>query len=71
MKCNMGSLDRVLRAIVAVLLGALYLFNVVEGTFGIILLIVAGIFLLTSITGYCGLYTILNISTNRREKQNP
>jgi len=63
MKKNMGSIDRVLRLIVAALIGILYFTQTVSGTLGIILLIVAGVFVLTSVVSVCPLYAIMKIKT--------
>ena len=45
----MGSADRIIRLILAVLFTALYFMDIVSGTLGLILMIAAGIFLLTSL----------------------
>jgi len=66
MKGNMGALDRILRIIIAVVFGILYFAKVVTGTIGIILLVIAIIFLLTSLVGYCPLYSIIGVSTKRK-----
>jgi drug/metabolite transporter superfamily protein YnfA len=63
MKTNMGFVDKVIRVIVAFILSALYFTKTVEGTFGIVLLAVGGIFIFTSIIGFCPLYKIIGIST--------
>ena len=60
---NMGSLDRTIRPIIAAVLIALFFTKVVTGTLGIILLIVAGIFLLTSLAGNCLIYSLFGINT--------
>ncbi len=65
MKGNMGVFDRILRIIIAIIFGVLYLTKTVSGTLGIILIVIALIFLLTSIIGYCPLYSIIGISTKR------
>ncbi|ALO15029.1 hypothetical protein L21SP5_01379 [Salinivirga cyanobacteriivorans] len=70
MKKNMGSADRIIRVIIAAILVALYFMEVVTGTIGIILLVVAGIFLITSITGFCGLYPLFGIRTCPKESKN-
>lgn len=59
----MGTADRIIRVIIAAILVALYLMEIVTGTLGIALLIVAGVFLVTSITSFCGLYTLFGIRT--------
>jgi hypothetical protein len=63
MKVNMGSADRMVRLMVAVLLTVLYLSKIVTGTLGAVALVVAGIFLLTSLVRFCPLYTLLGINT--------
>lgn len=63
MKTNMGSADRMVRLLAAVLLTVLYLTKIVTGTPGIIILVVAGVFLLTSLVRFCPLYTLLGINT--------
>jgi hypothetical protein len=63
MKKNMGNADKVIRLIVAVALVALYYFGVISGTLGIIGLVVAGIFVLTSLVNFCPLYSIFGIRT--------
>lgn len=64
----MGSADKIIRLIAAVIIAILFFTGVVEGTLGIILLIVAGILVLTSLVGYCGAYTLLGISTCKKKK---
>jgi hypothetical protein len=65
MKLNMGSADRIIRAIIAITLGVLYYYNVgfMTGTLGIVLLVVAAVFLLTSLVSFCPLYTIFGLNT--------
>jgi len=63
MKKNMGITDRVFRTIVAGLIAALYFAGVINGTLGIVLLILGGIFLLTSIVSFCPLYLPFGIKT--------
>ncbi|MGB4293520.1 MAG: DUF2892 domain-containing protein [Bacteroidales bacterium] len=63
MKKNTGKLDRIIRLIIALLIGILYFTNVISGTLGIVLLVFAVILLITSITGFCGIYTLLGINT--------
>ncbi len=65
MKINMGSTDRVIRLILAVFIGILFVTGIIGGTSGIVLLVVAGILLITTITGFCGLYRLLGINTCR------
>jgi fatty acid desaturase len=63
MKKNMGNTDRLIRFIVAAIVAALYFTNTITGTFGIILLVLAGVFVLTSIVSFCPLYTLIGLNT--------
>jgi hypothetical protein len=63
MKANMGSADRIIRLIIAVVIGVLYFTDTIEGTVGIVLLILAAVFALTSFVGFCPLYAPLGLST--------
>ena len=63
MKANMGSADRIIRILIAVVIAALYFTNVITGTLGTILLIVGVIFLLTGLISYCPIYAPFNFST--------
>lgn len=67
MKKNMGTIDKVIRILVAVVVVVLYFTNVISGTLGIILLILAGVFVLTSLLGFCPLYLPFGLSTNKKE----
>ncbi len=67
MKKNMGVYDRVIRILIAVVVAVLYFTQVITGTLGIILLILAGILVLTSIVGLCPLYLPFGLSTSRKE----
>jgi len=68
MKQNMGKVDRMIRIVLAALFVDLYFSRVVGGWVGIVLLAVAGIFLVTSLLGSCPLYGICGIGTNRAKK---
>ncbi len=63
MKTNMGTMDRALRAVVALAMIGLYFGNIVTGTLGIVLLVAAGVFLLTSVVSFCPLYMLVGINT--------
>ena len=67
MKKNMGAADRIIRLIIAAVIAVLYFMNILTGTLGIVLLVVAGIFLLTSIFGLCPLYLLLRIKTLKKK----
>lgn len=63
----MGMADKVIRIIVAIVIGGLYLGEIVTGTVGIVLLVLAIVFLLTSLVSFCPLYTIFGIKTCPKE----
>ena len=69
MKQNIGSLDRGIRVLAAVVIAILYFTNQVTGTAAIILGIFALIFLLTSVMAFCPLYVPLKLSTKKEEKK--
>ena len=64
---NMGSADRILRVVVALIVGILFFTEVITGTLAIVLLIVAGVFLLTSLVSTCPLYLPFGIKTFKRK----
>ncbi|WP_333908741.1 YgaP family membrane protein [Marinigracilibium pacificum] len=59
----MGTTDRVIRTIIAIVIAVLYFTNVISGTIGIVLIALAGIFLLTSLISFCPLYAPFGVST--------
>lgn len=63
MKRNMGTTDRVIRVIIAVVIAILYNAGVISGTLGVVLLVLAGIFLLTSLVSFCPIYRVLGMKT--------
>jgi hypothetical protein len=67
MKQNMGSIDKVVRVLVAVAIAVLYFTNQISGTTAIILGVLAVIFLLTSAIGFCPLYLPLKLSTIKKK----
>lgn len=68
MKKNMGSIDKIVRIVLALVIVILYFTNVVSGVLGIILLVVAGIFVLTSLISFCPLYLPFGISTCKKKE---
>ena len=62
---NMGTLDKIIRIIVALVIGGLYFMEIISGTIAIVLLVLGGIFILTSAIGFCPLYLPLKISTKK------
>ncbi len=67
MKANMGTIDRVMRIIAAVVIAALYFTNMISGTLAIILLVFAAVFILTSFISFCPLYVPFGLSTKKKE----
>jgi len=67
MKKNMGSADRVIRVVLAIIFGILYFTKTITGTWGIILLILGAVFLLTSFISSCPLYLPFGLSTLRKK----
>ena len=68
MKTNMGSLDKAIRIVLAIIFSLLYITKLVEGTFGIVLLALGGVLLLTSIISFCPLYALLGLSSAKSKK---
>jgi hypothetical protein len=66
MKKNMGTTDKVIRVLVAVIILILYFTHVVSGTLAVILLILAGVFVVTSLLGFCPLYLPFGLSTRKK-----
>jgi len=67
MKKNVGSIDKVVRIIIAIVLAVLYFANVVTGTLSIIFLVLAAIMLLTSLISFCPLYAPFGMSTCKKK----
>lgn len=63
MKANMGITDKVIRISLAAVMVALYLTHTVTGIPGIIMLVFAAVFVLTSLVSFCPLYTLFGINT--------
>ncbi len=70
MKKNMGSVDKAVRILAAVAISVLYFTKIISGTLAIILLVIAGIFILTSFMGSCPLYLPFGISTRKKNSIN-
>ncbi|NCT74567.1 MAG: DUF2892 domain-containing protein [Chitinophagaceae bacterium] len=67
MKKNMGNSDRIVRILIAAVLAGLYFGGILTGTLGLILVIVAGVFLLTSLVGVCPLYSLIGVNSCPRK----
>lgn len=62
----MGNTDRIVRTLLAIIAVALYLTGTVPGTLGIILIVLAAVFLLTSLVSFCPLYLPFGLSTCKK-----
>jgi hypothetical protein len=67
MKANMGTTDKIIRIALAALVAILYFTNVITGTIGIVLLVLAAVFVLTSLISFCPLYPILGMNTTKKK----
>lgn len=65
----MGTIDRVVRIVIAVIIAVLFFTGQITGTLGIILLVLAAIFLSTSLISFCPLYTLVGFKTCKTEQQ--
>lgn len=70
MKKNMGTADRIIRVIIAVIIASLYFTDVVPGTLGIVLIVLSVVFVLTSLISFCPLYAPFGIRTCPMKEKN-
>ena len=68
MKKNMGSVDRVIRIIIALVIIILFFTKAISGTLAVVLLILAGVFVITSILSFCPLYLPFGINTGKEKR---
>ena len=66
MKINKSGLDRIIRVIAGIALLVLYFTHVVSGGLGIVLIVVGAVLLITGVVGFCPLYAIMKIQTNKK-----
>ena len=69
MKKNVGSIDKVIRIILAAVIGILAISHVISGTVAIILLILEGVLILTTVVSFCPIYYPMGISTAKNETE--
>lgn len=67
MKKNMGVADRTIRTLLAIVVAVLYFTDQITGTAAIVLGLLAIMFLLTSLIGFCPLYVPFRLSTRKKE----
>jgi len=63
MKRNMSNTDRIIRVVIAALFAYLYFSGIVTGILGIVLVVLGGVFLLTSVVAFCPLYAPFKFSS--------
>ncbi|HLO73490.1 MAG TPA: DUF2892 domain-containing protein [Flavobacterium sp.] len=63
MKKNMGNADRIIRVLIAAVLAFLYFNGTISGTLGIVAVVAAIVFVVTSLISFCPLYPLLGINT--------
>ena len=63
MKKNMGSTDKIIRVLIAAVLAVLYFTGTITGTIAIVALVLAGVFVLTSLVSFCPLYAPFGLNT--------
>ena len=66
MKKNMGTIDKVIRILIALVVVVLFFTKVITGTLAIVLLILSGVFVLTSLLSFCPLYLPFGLSTRKK-----
>jgi len=66
MKKNMGTIDKVIRILVAVVIAILFYTNVITGLLGIVLMVLGAIFVVTSLISFCPLYLPFGINTGKK-----
>jgi hypothetical protein len=64
---NMGSADRIIRVVIAIVLVALYVTGVIGGTLGLVLIALSVVFVGTSLIGFCPLYLPFGLRTLRKK----
>jgi uncharacterized membrane protein YtjA (UPF0391 family) len=69
MKQNMGGADKIIRILIALIIGVLYFKGIVTGTIGIVLMVLAVVFVVTSLVSFCPLYTLFGVSTCKTKKE--
>lgn len=67
MKHNMEKTDKTIRVIVAITFATLYFTHAVTGNFGILLLALAAVLLITVFINFCPMYMPWGINTNKKK----
>ena len=69
MKKNIGTFDKIIRIIAAVIISMIYITGTVAGPLGFILLTVGGILLITAVIDFCPLYKLLKFKGTKKPQQ--
>lgn len=69
MKANMHLIDRIVRIVISIAIALLYVSGYFTGTLAIITLVLAVVFTVTGLIGFCPLYALVGLSTKKKEKQ--
>lgn len=64
----MGGADRIIRSIVAAVVGVLFWQGIISGTLAYVLLVLAAVFVLTSFVSFCPLYSLVGLNTCKVRK---
>ena len=65
----MGKMDRLVRLVVAAIILVLYFTETISGTLGVVLLLLGGVFVLTSLINFCPLYLPFGLNTCSTEEK--
>ena len=69
MKKNMGTADKIIRILLAIVISVLYFMGVINGTIAIIGPILSAVFILTCFMSFCPLYLPFGISTRKKDEK--
>ena len=67
MKKNLGTIDKAVRILLALVIGALYGANIISGGVAIVLLVIASVCIVTSFISFCPLYIPFGINTAKKK----
>lgn len=63
MKKNLGSIDRIIRALFAIIVSILFFTDIISGILGVVLLVIGGVLLVTSFINFCPIYAVFGINS--------
>ncbi len=66
MKKNVGTIDKTIRILIAVVLVVLYFTHVISGVLGIILLALSAVLVVTSLLSFCPIWQVLGLRTTKK-----